>query len=115
MSKLISALLEKALDDILDASTRNQVGAHNLVELVRLTNRVREAPRDVDDEGALSSEYMEEISVGRERIAEFILEGAQERAGDYGIELLDVRIKRINYVDSVRQSVYQRMKAERNR
>jgi membrane protease subunit HflC len=60
-------------------------------------------------------EELEEISVGREKIEEQILERANERTSDLGIRILDFRFKRMNYVDEVRQNVYDRMISERNR
>ncbi len=102
------------LDDILDSAARNQVSRHKLVEVVRLTNRVLDLPES-EEEQQLSSEYAERIDSGREEIAKLILEEAAALAPKYGIELVDVRIKRINYVETVRKTVYQRMIAERNR
>jgi membrane protease subunit HflC len=102
------------LDDILDSAARNQISRHALVEVVRLSNRVLELPRSEEDE-MVSAEYAESVETGRDGIALAILEEAQATAPGYGIELLDVRIKRINYVESVRTTVYQRMISERHR
>ena len=102
---------QSRLDDILDGETRNAIANHNLVELVRTTNR--EPAQDVSYPD--SESRLEEISVGREEIAGEILRAAQTRTGDLGIEVLDVQIKRINYVEDVRRKVYDRMIAERRR
>ena len=99
------------LDDILDGETRNSVARHDLLEVVRSSNR------DPDDVQVAEGEstILEQIAVGRPAIAREILQRSQERAGDLGIELLDLRLKRINYVAEVQQDVFARMIAERNR
>jgi len=103
------------LDDILDGETRNAVANHDLVEVVRSSNR---DPADiqgelVEGEGAVT--ILEEIEVGRQAITREILERASARTVDLGIEILDVRFKRINYVEEVQQDVFARMIAERQR
>ena len=99
------------LDDILDGETRNAIAKQNLVEVIRSTNRdpvvTEENP---EDEAALS-----EIEFGRDNIRAEILTKAQARTEDLGIEILDVQLKRINYVEEVRRKVYERMIAERQR
>lgn len=102
---------QSRLDDILDGETRNAVASHELIDLVRSTNREPEIYEDFLEE----MEELEEISVGREKIEEQILERANERTSDLGIRILDFRFKRMNYVDEVRQNVYDRMISERNR
>jgi membrane protease subunit HflC len=99
------------LDDILDGETRNAIANHNLLEVIRNTNREAE-PSELQtrDESGLES-----IKVGRDSIRMEILANAQSRTGDLGIEILDVQFKRINYVEEVRQKVYERMIAERRR
>lgn len=103
------------LDDILDSATRNQVSAHDLLEVVRLTNRVLDVVPDIEEEMRASDEYLERIDTGRDAIQRKIQEAASRQLPELGIELVDLRIKRINYVDSVRRSVYDRMISERNR
>jgi membrane protease subunit HflC len=102
---------QSRLDDILDGETRNAVASHELIDLVRSSNREPEIYEDFLEE----MEELEEISVGREKIEEQILERANERTSDLGIRILDFRFKRMNYVDEVRQNVYDRMISERNR
>jgi membrane protease subunit HflC len=103
---------QSRLDDILDGETRTAVARHDLVEVVRTTNRQPElAPVESEEETA----SLEEIQKGREAITREILERAQERAGDLGIELIDLRLKRINYVEEVQKDVFDRMIAERKR
>jgi membrane protease subunit HflC len=98
------------LDDILDGETRNAVASHDLLELVRSTNREPE----LTEEYLEDLEVLERINVGREAIEELVLERANQRTGDLGIRILDFRFKRMNYVDEVRQRVYERMVSERN-
>ena len=103
---------QSRLDDLLDGETRNAIANHDLVEVVRITNR--EPEQDI----ALSVEEeadLEPIEYGRESIRKEILEAAQQRTSDLGIEILDVRLKRINYIEDVRKNVYDRMISERQR
>ncbi len=102
---------QSRLDDILDGETRNAIANHNLVEVVRTSNR--EPAQDLSQSDIQAS--LEEVEVGRERIRLEILSAAQARTSDLGIEVLDVQIKRINYVEDVRRKVYDRMIAERRR
>jgi modulator of FtsH protease HflC len=102
---------QSRLDDILDGETRNAVASHELLDLVRSSNRTPEIYEDYLEE----MEELEEISVGRERIETLILERANQRTSDLGIRVLDFRFKRMNYVDEVRRNVYDRMISERNR
>jgi membrane protease subunit HflC len=104
------------LDDVLDAATRDQISSYHLVEAVRVSNRLLDEPAEADGEEILSSENAERVKVGRDEIARLILESAKPIVlSQFGIDLLDLRIKRINYVDSVRDKVYERMKSERER
>lgn len=100
------------LDDIIDGETRNAIANHDLVQLIRSTNRQPEMQEDLELDEATS---LEEIESGRSEIQEQILRSSQERVTDLGIEILDVRFKRINYVEDVRLKVYERMVAERRR
>lgn len=99
------------LDDILDGETRNAIANHNLLEVIRNTNRTPEQSElEARDETGL-----EVIEVGREMIRTEILSNVKPRTSDLGIEILDVQFKRINYVEEVRRKVYERMVAERMR
>jgi membrane protease subunit HflC len=102
---------QSRLDDILDGETRNAVASHELLDLVRSTNRNPEITEDFMEE----IEILEDISVGRPSIEKIILEKANERAADLGVRILDFRFKRMNYVDEVRDRVYDRMISERLR
>ena len=103
---------QSRLDDILDGETRNAVARYDLIELVRSSNR---DPDGVLVEGEEEEVIFNVIEKGRERISREILERASTRTADLGIELLDLRIKRINYVDEVQKDVFERMIAERRR
>ena len=103
---------QSRLDDILDGETRNAVARHDLIELVRSSNR---DPEDVLIESEEEAAILEEIARGRREVTRQILETAAGRTADLGIELLDLRFKRINYVEEVQQDVFARMIAERQR
>ncbi len=103
---------QSRLDDILDGETRNAVASHDLIELVRSNNRNADDVQIESDEEAV---ILEKIERGREEITREILETAAGRTSDLGIELLDLRLKRINYVEEVQQDVFARMIAERQR
>jgi len=121
----------KRLDDIIDPATRDLISAYSLVESVRNTDR----PMDTFDaiqgqaiqaqaiQGLEADKESEEpskrmvryrVDLGRAEIAGQIEKQAREKLADFGIQVVDVKIKRINYIDSVRSSVYGRMIAERN-
>ncbi len=101
------------LDGILNGETRDAVARHDLAELIRTTDREEEVDETLLQEEAGSG--LQPIEVGREAIRQEILANAQARVADFGIEILDVQFKRINYVEDVRTSVYERMIAERRR
>ena len=103
---------QSRLDDILDGETRNAVARHDLIELVRSTTR---DPAEVQIESEEEEVILEAIERGRREIQRDILETAAARTADLGIELLDLRLKRINYIEEVQQNVFARMIAERDR
>ena len=104
---------QSRLDDILDGETRNTIAKHHLIEVVRTTNRELAVSEDLAEE--LSPEAQQKIAAGRDELASEVLLAAQGRTTDLGIEILDFRFKRINYVEQVRQEVYARMISERKR
>ena len=103
---------QSRLDDILDGETRNAVASYDLIELVRNSNR---NPDDIPIEAEEEEVILNIIEKGRQQVSREILERAAGRTADLGIELLDLRIKRINYVEEVQQDVFGRMIAERQR
>ncbi|MFH1355398.1 MAG: protease modulator HflC [Candidatus Omnitrophota bacterium] len=102
------------LDDIINSATRNVITGHLLVDAVRDTNRILES-KQVGEDVIVTEEALERIYSGREILTRAILEKARPLAPQYGIEIVDVRIKRINYVEDVRNKVYDRMITERKR
>ena len=100
------------LDDILDGETRNAIARHDLIEVVRTSNR---DPDEVELEADEEAVILERIETGRQEIVSEILQTAATRTADLGIELLDLRLKRINYVEEVQRDVFLRMIAERQR
>jgi membrane protease subunit HflC len=99
------------LDDIIDPAVRNLITENKLIETVRKTNRVLDTYEIGLEDIKERPSY--KITTGREKITKQILEQAQPKLAKFGIELVDVKIKRINYVEQVRDSVYGRMIAER--
>lgn len=100
------------LDDIIDAAVRNFIAQNPLIETVRWTNR----ELDVTEEGMDDTSHTRvtaEITTGRQNIVKGILNQANPKLKEFGILLIDVQIKRLNYVEEVRRSVYGRMIAER--
>ncbi|MBU0769674.1 MAG: protease modulator HflC [Proteobacteria bacterium] len=99
------------LDDIIDPAVRNLITENKLIETVRKSNRELDTYEiGLED---IKERQSYRIVTGREKIAKQILEQAQPKLAKFGIELVDVKIKRINYVEQVRDSVYGRMIAER--
>ncbi|MDD2390272.1 MAG: protease modulator HflC [Desulfobacterales bacterium] len=101
------------LDDIIDPATRNFVTSYRLIEAVRKSNRELDTFESGIDDVEQTQRPAYSIKTGREKITQGILEHAQPKLAKFGIELVDVKIKRINYVEQVRESVYSRMIAER--
>lgn len=104
---------QSRLDDIIDGMTRDLITSFNIVDIVRNSDQLLTATKMEED--IASEERFEKITIGRDQITRAILEKAKTIVDDYGIELVDVRIKRLNYVDRVRQKVYERMISERKR
>ena len=100
------------LDDIIDPAVRNFITSFPLIEAVRSTNRVLDTS-EIGVEDVKKDPSKLQIITGREKITQGIQEQAQPKLAKFGIELVDVKIKRINYVEEVRESVYGRMIAER--
>ena len=104
---------QSRLDDIVDGETRNAVASYDLIELVRSSNREFQLTEELAGIG--SAEAMTTITTGRQKIASQILEKAAKITPEFGIELVDVRFKRINYVETVQEKVFERMISERKR
>lgn len=104
----------RRLDGIIDPAVRNLITENDLIETVRRSNR-KLMISETELEGVSEDQAADyTVEIGRQEITRRILEQAQPKLTKFGIELVDVKIKRINYVEQVRQSVYKRMIAERN-
>ncbi len=104
---------QSRLDDILGSETRNAIAKHELIEVIR-TTKDRQPAQDailVDAPGNIGVLYP--IRIGKAGIEREIFDEAKAKLEDFGIELLDIRFKRINYNDSVRRRIYERMISER--
>lgn len=104
---------QSRLDDIIDGETRNAVASFNLIEIVRSSSREFEVTEELG--GFVDEAVVQEIVSGRDVITRQILDRASRITPSFGIELVDVQFKRINYTEEVRESVYRRMISERKR
>ena len=104
---------QSRLDDIIDGQTRNAVASFDLIELVRSTNRAFQVTEELQGIGA--AEAMAKVLTGREAITRQVLEKAAKVTSQYGIELEDLRLLRVNYVEDVQRKVFERMISERKR
>jgi len=103
------------LDDIIDPAVRNLITSYPLIETVRRTNRELDTfELGLEEEEMKDKRQLGTVKFGREEISKGIMEQAQPKLAKFGIELVDVKIKRINYVEQVQRSVFGRMIAERN-
>lgn len=100
---------QTVLDDIIDSGVRDTVNKNDLVEIIRSSDW------DPTLMGAKGKSYKEEVTLGRDKIADLIFQNAAQITPKYGIELVDVMFKRVNYIESVRSKVYERMISERKR
>ncbi len=105
---------QSRLDDILDGETRNTIANHNLIEVVRSSNREFAVSEELGQE-EVDPAAQQKIAFGRAELEKEVLAAAQRRTTDLGIEILDFRFKRLNYVEQVRREVYARMISERKR
>jgi len=101
------------MDDIVDGETRNAIANFDLIEIVRVSNREFEMTKEASV--LENREAVPKIKTGREKIANIILETSAKITPEIGVEITDVKIKRINYVDDVQRKVFDRMIAERQR
>ena len=122
------ATAHSRMDGIIDSLVRDHVSNNDLVELVRsegweeARQRAKEAGvpdfkflTESGEEKTYGEEVPEHLSKGREKITREMVAEAARLLPEFGIELLDIRIKRINYVESVQQKVFDRMISERKR
>ncbi len=108
----------RRLNDILDSVVRDHISASPLTDIVRSSDwRITEEDLERVPVAAEEEEetLMEKVQLGREELTRRILETAQAEVPDFGVELVDIRIKRIDYVEQVQEQVFERMIAERQR
>jgi len=103
---------QSILDDILDGTVRDLVNKNDLVEIIRSSDWATTADAVAVESG---KKQREAIEFGRDKITAMIHEAASKVTPQYGIELVDVMFKRVNYIDTVRRKVYDRMISERKR
>ena len=101
------------LDDIIDGETRNAIASFALIEAVRASNRAFDEDESYGDDFEMA--VSEKVEIGRDRLTRLILERASAVVSEFGVELVDVQMKRINYVDEVQVKVFERMISERRR
>jgi membrane protease subunit HflC len=106
---------QSRLDDILGSETRNAIARHKLIEVIRTTKDREPVQPDTLAAGGRTGSvgYLPPIEQGRTRLETAILENSRSKLESFGIELLDVRFKRINYNEAVRRRIYERMISER--
>lgn len=104
---------QKFLDDIVDSAVRDVIARHNLIDLVRTTNDPLKYESAELERTATERDF---VATGREKIEQEILRVASQNLEErYGMQLVDVHIKRVKYSDDVRNTVYQRMRSEREK
>jgi membrane protease subunit HflC len=108
----VEAAAQAKLDNIIESATRNLITSNPLIEAVRNSDREMEIG-EVEMDERTKEIVKKPIQLGREAIARKVMEQAKPKMAQFGIDLVDVRIKRINYVDEVQKEVYNRMIAER--
>lgn len=106
------------LDEIIDPTVRDFITSNRLIEAVRNSNRELDTFEDFGENSQAETPENKpprfaQVYVGRDKIEKGILKQAQSKLKEFGIKLVDVKLKRVNYVESVRKSVYDRMIAER--
>ncbi len=102
------------LDDIIDGITRDFISENVLIEVVRNSNRTMVSSSEEKEDAVIEADSLK-IELGRTAITREILKLVQKKVPQYGIEVLDIRIKQVNYIAEVRQKVYDRMVSERKR
>jgi membrane protease subunit HflC len=106
---------QSRLDDIVDGDTRNVIANNDLIEVVRSTDRPFEETEEDAGIDTSAAEVVGKIAMGRNKITRAILEMSRPIVAEFGIELVDVQIRRVNYVTEVQQKVFDRMVSERRR
>ena len=102
---------QSRLEDIIGSEVRAAVASHELIEVIR-SDKNRVMPVDVQNQRSVAS-LLPQAKRGRLELEKDILAAAAPKLVPNGIELLDVRIKRVNYNARVLTGIYQRMVSER--
>ncbi len=105
-------LAQGRLDDVISGSARDIISSNKLISIVRSTNRKMSYSEDTESEVAVEAV---KVDIGRGELEKMIFDLARGEVAKYGIRLIDVKVKRINYVKDVREKVYERMISERQR
>jgi membrane protease subunit HflC len=103
------------LDDIIDGITRDFISENLLIEVVRNSNRQMTITSEEETSSSTATAESLTISLGRKAITKAILQKVQQTVPQYGIQVEDIRIKQVNYIDEVRSKVFDRMISERKR
>ncbi len=106
---------QSRLDDVLDSVVRNVITGFDLIETVRSTDRSDIATEDLGADVQVAPEFLIELKLGRDGLENLILAQARPSVQHFGIDLIDIRIKHLNYVESVQKTVFSRMISERER
>ena len=106
---------QSRLDDVLDSVVRNVITGLDLIETVRSTDRSEEALEGLSEDVQVAPEFLIELKLGRDGLENLILAQAIPSVENFGINLIDIRIKHLNYVESVEKTVFSRMISERER
>ena len=109
------ASAQSRLDDIIDSETRNVIASHNLIEVVRSSNREFQQARDIEVAkiAGVTEAEIPKIEAGRDKLTRLILEKAAKAMPEFGIELVDIQFQRVNYTRSVKEKVFERMIQDR--
>lgn len=108
---------QKMLDDLVDSAVRDVVARHNLIDAVRTTNDELVYESEEMKAVARSATARDTVTIGRAKMEAEILQAVTQdlEKNNYGMEVVSVRVKRVNYVESVKDTVYGRMRSERER
>jgi membrane protease subunit HflC len=101
------------LDDIIDGEVRNVIANHDLIDVVRSSSREFERGDETDEAQDDAAVFIPKL--GREKVAAIVLQKSSLVVPEYGVELADIKVRRVNYVESVQQKVFERMISERKR
>jgi modulator of FtsH protease HflC len=105
---------QSRIDDIIDGEVRNVVASHDLIDIVRSSSRKFELSEEEQGEAREAEEEFT-TEIGRDKLAQIVVAKAGRVMPDYGIELADVQFKRVSYIETVQEKVYERMISERKR